>query len=98
VALWQRFRVLRRRIPEGVEVSLGAEGERVEQALLLRTALRDLPRAIGPYRAAAGVIYRDDRPVARAGAELAAELVDLLNRQAADDAAQPKRPRWATRS
>ena len=79
-------------------MSLGAEGERVEQALLLRAALRELPHAIGPYRVADGVIYRDDRPVARAGAELAAELADLLNRQAADDASQPKRPRWATRS
>ena len=77
---------------------LGQEGERVEQALLLRVALRDLPRAIGPYRAADGVLYRDDRAVARADEKLAVELADLLNRQTADDAAQPRRPRWATRS
>jgi hypothetical protein len=98
VALWQRSRLFRRRIAQGVEVSLGDDGERVEQALLLRAALRDLPPAHGPYRAERGVIYLDERPVARAETELAAELADLLNRQAADDAAQPRRSRWPTRS
>jgi hypothetical protein len=98
VPLWLRFRLLRRRVAEGVEVSLGEEGERVEQALLLRSALRDLPPALGPYRAREGILYREDRAVARAEPELAAELADLLNRQEADDAAQPKRRRWATRS
>ena len=79
-------------------MSLGQEGERVEQALLLRPALRGLPPAHGPYRAVNGVVYAHERPVARAEAELAAELADLLNRQAADDARQPRRSRWATRS
>jgi hypothetical protein len=98
VPLWLRFRLLRRRVAEGVEVTLGEEGERVEQALLLRAALRDLPPALGSYSARDGILYRDDRAVARAEPELAAELADLLNRQEADDAAQPKRRRWATRS
>jgi hypothetical protein len=96
--LWQRSRLLRRRVAEGVEVSLGESGDRVEEALLLREALRDLPWAPGPYSAADGLLSLEGRPIARAEPELAAELADLLNRQAADDAARPSRRRWVTRS
>jgi hypothetical protein len=94
VALWQRSRLFRRRIAEGVEVALGEAGDRVEEALFLRDALRDLPPAPGRYNAADGVIMLDERPIARADPDLAAELADLLNRQAADDAAHPRPRRW----
>jgi hypothetical protein len=94
VALWQRSRLFRRRVAEGVEVALGEAGDRVEEALFLREALRDLPEATGPYRAQEGLLYLDERPVARAEPELAAELADLLNRQAADDVAHPRPRRW----
>jgi hypothetical protein len=98
VPLWQRSRLFRRRVAEGVDVALGEAGDRVEEALFLREALRDLPRASGPYRADGGLISVGGRPVARAEPELAAELADLLNRQLADDAAHPRRRRWTTRS
>jgi len=94
VALWQRSRLFRRRIAEGVEIALGEAGDRVEEALFLREALRDLPEAPGPYGAADGVISLDGRPIARGDPALAAELADLLNRQAADDAAHPRPRRW----
>jgi hypothetical protein len=91
VPLWQRSRLFRRRIAEGVEVPLGEAGDRVEEALFLRDALRELPQAPGPYRVEDGVLYVGERAVARATPELAAELADLLNRQTADDASRPRR-------
>lgn len=95
MALWQRSRLFRRRIAEGVEVALGEAGDRVEEALFLREALRELHPAPGPYRAADGVITLDERPIARADPALADELADLLNRQVADDAAHPRPRRWS---